>query len=312
MSQTLNGHGRVIVSPDEFAQALNTPGISTLLRDRVINDVLQSPFFGAKLFPTGGPSSGYAIPRAQAASPKTSAADFPLPPAEWLVNWGGEEIFVQGGRRDVGIMRQVAADHGFPFPPGSRILEFGCSRGRMIRWLYDIAAHSEVWGVDLVAEDVTWCQQNLGPPVNYLTNTSYPHLPFEDRTFDFIYAGSIFTHISDLADAWFLELGRLLKRGGKIYVTVHDNHSVEYLYDRGFATDNSWWKRVMGEFSRVTGGKPLSEFQTVVVERSVPSAEQVFYDRDYLLAHWGRYMKVLGIREEAYSGFQTAILFEKE
>jgi hypothetical protein len=68
----------------------------------------------------------------------------------------------------------------------------------------------------------------------------------------------------------------------------------------------------MGEFSRVTGGKPLSEFQTVVVERSVPSAEQVFYDRDYLLAHWGRYMKVLGIREEAYSGFQTAILFEKE
>jgi ubiquinone/menaquinone biosynthesis C-methylase UbiE len=311
MTQTLNGHDRVSVSPDALAEALSTPGISALLRERVVQDVLQSPHFGAKLFPTAGASSGYAVPRTQLSPRKTTGADFPVPSAEWLVNWGGEEVFVQGGRRDVGIMRELAADHGFHFAPGSHILEFGSSRGRMMRWLYDIADQCELWGVDLVAEDVTWSQQNLGPPVNYLTNTSYPHLPFEDRTFDFIYAGSVFTHMSDMADAWFLELRRLLKGKGYLYVTIHDNHSVDYLYDRGFATENLWWKRVMGEFSRVTAGKPLSEFQTVVVDRSIPSAEQVFYDREFLLAHWGRYMKVLGIREEAYSGFQTAILFEK-
>ena len=71
-------------------------------------------------------------------------------------------------------------------------------------------------------------------------------------------------------------LRRLLNPGGKLYVTVHDNHSVDFLDDRGFVTNNSWWGAIMAEFNRVTAGKPLSEFQTVVVVRGGPSMDKCF------------------------------------
>jgi SAM-dependent methyltransferase len=67
-----------------------------------------------------------------------------------------------------------------------------------------------------------------GTPCRYFcTTTTAPHLPFEDGYFDLIYAGSVFTHIADLADAWFLELKRIVRPGGRLYITVHDKHTID-------------------------------------------------------------------------------------
>ena len=50
--------------------------------------------------------------------------------------------------------------------------------------------------------------------MNFATVTTAPHLPFADGYFDFAYCSSVFTHISDLADAWLLELRRIVRSGG--------------------------------------------------------------------------------------------------
>ena len=67
----------------------------------------------------------------------------------------------------------------------------------------------------------------LGAAFSLLVNTILPYLPFEDRYFDVIYAGSVFTHIDDFAQTWFLELRRVLRAGGTLYVTIHDRHSIQ-------------------------------------------------------------------------------------
>jgi SAM-dependent methyltransferase len=280
----------------------------------VVDTILRSPFFSAKLYPNAGRGPAYVVPldRDRKQPAVKSSETLPLPPADWLTSWGGRDVFLVGGRNDVNIMRGVAKAHGYQFQPGSRVLEFGSSRGRMMRWLYDFAGDCDVYGVDVVAEDVVWCQKYLGAPFHYMTNTSYPNLPFEDGSFDFIYAGSVFTHISDIADMWILELRRLLRPGGKMYITIHDNHSVRVLYERGHVANNPWWGAVMKEYERVTEGRPLSDFQTVAILRGGPSMEQVFYDRDWVLGHWGQYLKFVALREEALSAFQTALLLEKE
>jgi SAM-dependent methyltransferase len=279
-------------------------------RQNIVDTVLRSPYFPAKLYPTAGSELSFAVPFDRTRAGRR--AELPVPPDDWLVNWGGVEVFTVGGRNDVTIMRDVAAAAGYSFPEGTRVLEFGVSRGRMIRWLSDVAERGDVWGVDVVADDVRWCQQFLGEPFHFLTNTSYPYLPFEERSFDFVYAGSVFTHVSDLADAWIMELIRLTRPGGMLYLTFHDNRSVEILHERGHAKNNPWWRDVMAEFDRVTGGKPLDQFETVVLLRGGPSAEQVFYDRDYLLHHLGRLpIELVSIREEAYSAFQTALLLRR-
>jgi ubiquinone/menaquinone biosynthesis C-methylase UbiE len=66
-------------------------------------------------------------------------------------------------------------------------------------------------------------------PLHFVTTTTAPHLPFEDDYFDLVYCGSVFTHISDLADAWLLEIRRILRTGAYAYITIHDNKSVRLL-----------------------------------------------------------------------------------
>jgi ubiquinone/menaquinone biosynthesis C-methylase UbiE len=123
------------------------------------------------------------------------------------VNYGvSAEDYLESGRCDVAKMREILHQAGFPIERTERVLEFGCAAGRMIRWLDDIAPSREIWGVDIWASAMLWCKEHLTPPFYFATTTISPHLPFEDRYFDFIYAGSIFTHIEDLIDAWFLEL----------------------------------------------------------------------------------------------------------
>jgi SAM-dependent methyltransferase len=53
-------------------------------------------------------------------------------------------------------------------------------------------------------------------------NTLQPPLPYPDHAFDFLYAFSVFTHLSaELAHEWLSELQRVVKPGGLIWFTLH-------------------------------------------------------------------------------------------
>jgi ubiquinone/menaquinone biosynthesis C-methylase UbiE len=137
--------------------------------------------------------------------------------------------WISSGKEDIDNMMGILNRSNFSIQDSNRILDFGCSSGRMIRWLFGLADQCEIWGVDISAPKIVWCQENLMPPFNFATVTILPHLPFEDRYFDFIYCGSVFTHIDDLAEAWLLELKRVLRPGGRAYVTVHDKHTADLI-----------------------------------------------------------------------------------
>ncbi len=83
----------------------------------------------------------------------------------------------------------------------------------MLRW-FPGGDGTERWGCDIKGETIAWCQQHPSPPMHFVTTTTLPHLPFEDKYFDFVYCGSVFTHIIDLPDAWFLELRREIRPAG--------------------------------------------------------------------------------------------------
>jgi SAM-dependent methyltransferase len=109
-----------------------------------------------------------------------------------------------------------------------RVLDLGCASGRMLRFL-PREETSEHWGLDINAAHIEWCQQNLNPPMLFATNTTSPHLPFEDNLFDLLYCGSVFTHISELAEAWLLEVRRVLRPGGYAYITIHTRQTIDLL-----------------------------------------------------------------------------------
>jgi len=209
------------------------------------------------------------------------------------------------GQVHVERMRQIVHASGFTFEPHGRILDFGCGAGRMIRHLRDLSDTCEIWGTDISAEHIYWCKQNLSPPFHFATTTKVPHLPFEDRSFQFIYCGSVFTHIDDLADAWLLELRRILAPGGRLYLTIHDNHTVALFesgrYDAADIVTEMKSSAIYQEAKHAFGMFTIGRDNT----------SQVFYDLDYFSKSLRSIFEILSITREAYF-YQTAILLTRK
>jgi SAM-dependent methyltransferase len=108
------------------------------------------------------------------------------------------------------------------------ILDFGCGCGRVARWWRDLKG-PRVFGCDYDGVLTEWCQANL-PFLKVKTNASVPPLPFRRESFDFIYAISLFTHLTPTAqDQWMADVGRLLKPGGLFLFTVHGERFLGHL-----------------------------------------------------------------------------------
>ncbi len=230
----------------------------------------------------------------------------PVPPVKLWLGYGTEVKEYLYGRFQITKMLQILKNAGFDLDIKRKILEFGCGAGRMIRWLKPYASRCEIWGTDISSEHIIWANKYLNPPFNFVTTTTIPHLPFEDRYFDLIYAGSVFSHIDDLAKAWLLELRRILDRQGYLYVTINDKHSMKLLktspiykstWLAGFISENPAFQLNGENFGMITGGRG--------------PASQVFYDIDFFCNSVRGFFDIVSIDKEAY-GFQTGVLLRKK
>jgi len=258
------------------------------------------PYF-ITFFPYRRTSYAYMIPKLT--RPKDAVrSSLPTPPENLWLGYGRTiEEWQESGQKHVAKMRRLLADSGYQFEQGHRVLEMGCAAGRMLRCLEDVTDECEIWGTDISGEHIVWCKQNLSPPFHFFITTTTPHLPFADGYFDVIYAGSVFTHIDDLADTWLLELRRLLKPGGRLYITIHDNDTIRILSEQrnldlsktlfcrqDFFENNDYGMFTIGRFMR----------------------SQVFFDKDYLTRTLNPFFEVCSVTPEAY-GFQTGYLLRR-
>jgi ubiquinone/menaquinone biosynthesis C-methylase UbiE len=256
----------------------------------------------------------YIVPKLSNNRREYDAHIFPIPPSHFWFGYGvTAEEYLRSGEAHINTMMSIANSSNFAFQEGNRILDFGCGAGRMIRWLNKVAAQCEIWGLDINAGCIKWCQQNLSPPFKFATITTSPHLPFEDRYFDFTYCGSVFTHIDDLADAWLLELKRITTPGGRIYITVHDKHTADLIMNnpekcRSYAPRIDWFRSLLISYDK-KANFTKSDYDMFSIYPGGPQS-QVFYDIDFLRRHCGRILDVVSVTPEAY-GFQTAILLKK-
>lgn len=274
------------------------------------NAILGNSRLSAKFYPYQADSAFYLLPKVNREN-----QTLPIPPLEiWQHGYLGndQEAYLAAGKKYSGKMVDILQTSGVSVKPGMRVLDFGCGDGMMVRNFREIAESGEAWGVDINGSQMVWCQRHLSPPFKFATTTSFPHLPFEEGYFDLIYSFSVFTHICDLAEAWLLELRRILRRGGVLYLTVHDNHTIDLIYkkNRGFQFEQ------LRDAERLLPFKE-SDFAMFTINRvpgggieAEPRQAMVFYDIDFLRQHWGNYLKVLSTTEAAYV-HQTAIVLQK-
>jgi SAM-dependent methyltransferase len=106
-----------------------------------------------------------------------------------------------------------------PHEDGQTILDFGCGSGRVLG-RFALEPNLHLTGCDIHTASIAWMQASFPPGVRLYANSEAPPLPEADDTFDLIYCGSVFSHLTDWAP-WLLELRRILKPGGALVASLH-------------------------------------------------------------------------------------------
>ncbi len=148
-----------------------------------------------------------------------------LPPAHLLMqisnNPSADDFVASFGytRNEILTLLTTA---GLDIKQFTSILDFGCGVGRFLFAMQDqLEPRQKLFGCDVDADCVTWCRENIDFADVRQTKLD-PPLPYADESFDFIYALSVFTHLSfDLQFAWARELRRVTRPGGVIFFTTH-------------------------------------------------------------------------------------------
>lgn len=232
---------------------------------------------------------------------------FAIPPKDlWLGYGEKKEDYLNGGKIQIEKLLKLLRESDFDIRNGDRILDFGCGAGRMLRWLKPYAEKCEIWGVEINAELMYWANQFLNPPFNFAISTTVPHLPFEDRYFNFIYCGSVFTHIDDFAISWLLELRRILSKNSRLFITIHDYNTVKE-FDTNPIYKDKWIAKFMNGNELYVQNK--NKFRMLVNGRG--PASQVFYEIESFKKSISSFFDVISVTQNAY-GFQTGIFLKRK
>lgn len=159
-----------------------------------------------------------------------SSNELPIPPPSLCFTVSANydiEYFLRTGFQGAESIKEMLARNGKPINDFSEILDFGCGCGRITRHWKELTK-SNITGSDINPTLIRWAQKNLNF-ADFITNGISDVLPFDSGSFDYVYAVSVFTHLSEkLQKHWMGELTRVLKSGGVLLITVKgENWKVE-------------------------------------------------------------------------------------
>lgn len=155
----------------------------------------------------------------------------PLPPPELIFQVTGHyavKPYYESGVLDAQAIRETITKHGANMNEFSAILDFGCGVGRTLR-NFSKLLQTEVCGTDYNPKLIEWCKNNLNF-AKFSQNRITSKLDYSDNKFDLIYLISVFTHLpEDTQKFWLEEFKRILKPGGLLYISVQGTTRVNRL-----------------------------------------------------------------------------------
>jgi SAM-dependent methyltransferase len=132
----------------------------------------------------------------------------------WVTEMGGSYYLAD-------MVWDTLAQAGAAPRPGSRILDFSCSSGRVVRPLIAALPEAGWFGCDPNAEAIEWMRESV-PGISVEVTPPMPPMSYADRSFDAVFASSVWSHYSAAgALTWLSELHRILRPGGHALITTH-------------------------------------------------------------------------------------------
>jgi SAM-dependent methyltransferase len=181
-----------------------------------------------------------------------------------------------------------------------RMLDFGCGCGRLTRHV-PVHQIDESFGCDVDLKNVQWCQTNL-PDQTFYHISPEGRTMFNDSAFDLIYSFSVFTHLDErLQDFWLQELNRICS--GLMVLSVHGGY---------FVSQSAPW--MQNEVDWKERGFSVSERDNPDISDAVPAGyyRDVAHSAAYIKKHWSQFVDVLDIIPGGFGKLHDAVVCRKK
>ncbi|WP_165361477.1 class I SAM-dependent methyltransferase [Lichenibacterium ramalinae] len=227
--------------------------------------------------------------------PPGPGGGLPLPPLRLAQRIGSVtlEDFDASGRaiRDA-IVRALPGDFRWD---GIRCLDFGSGVGRAIRHFAPEAQRAEFWGCDIDGPSIRWSVQNLSPPFRFFQIGEEPTIPLESDSFDLVYAVSVLSHIHSTWHQWLMEIRRILKPGGTVFVTfLGPTPMMDMLGEPYWTRGADFGMYVKGPHQNWNDGGPM-----------------IFVSPEWLKAFWGSLFDIDYIAIDGLMNYQSFCVMRK-
>ena len=127
------------------------------------------------------------------------------------------------------VVRDAMQRYGRPLTSSTRVLDFGCGWGRMLRFFLREVSARNLHGVDVDPEMVSLCRTQFGPLASFDVVPPTPPAPTLQGQYDVIYLYSVFSHLSrEVHLAWVEEFARRLAPGGLLLATTQGRRFLDF------------------------------------------------------------------------------------
>lgn len=181
-------------------------------------------------------------------------------PPDSVHSMGRGPLAAAGALYEADLVVDALASVGFDISSASRVLDFGCSSGRVVRVLNAAYPHVGWVGCDPNDGAISWATEHL-PGIEFFVSPQEPPLDLKVGSLDVAFAISIWSHFApELGVPWFEEMHRLIRPGGYLVITTHGLQSVSFFahgggrpleqaeeIERALFRDGFWYAPEFGE-----------------------------------------------------------------
>ncbi len=188
---------------------------------------------------------------------------------------------------------------GREFSDFRHTLDWGCGCGRVARY-FEKASPESFLGVDVDADNVGWCRQNLQTG-RFECIPLHPPTTLAPASVDLVIGVSVFTHLKEREQVeWLDELHRVCRSGAVLLLTFHGDGAAVM---KGLSVDQFAERKLRGVITLPNGG----------YDADLPEKDyyhDVYHTAPYIRRSWGRRFQILKILP-AYVGQQDLAVLRK-
>lgn len=226
---------------------------------------------------------------------------------------------LRDGYRVYDRFRSLLSKHGQTPSRSTRLLDFGCGWGRVLRFFLRDIEGENLWGADMWDDQIRWARAT-NPYCHFETVAQLPPSKLPEGHFDTVVAFSVFSHLDeDTHLRWLERFDRLLAPGGLVVLTTWGRDRADFFDAVRSGDQRSWDAHYNREMKKRFPGKPAwctsydrGDFCHVDLRyEGNPGYGETAIPRTYATREWGRWFTVLEDDEDELLCDQRVIVARK-